>query len=61
MIIKPYKTYLSYQEAINDLNTKGTLKYFGSEGKKYVYTLTLWDGRLYRLFIHEGGKVEYYE
>lgn len=53
------RKYPSHEIATEELSKKGTLTYQGREGRnaeKGVYTLELWDGRRYVLFIHMRGE-----
>lgn len=58
------RQFPSYEAAKAHLSERGKLEFFGTEGYRpmaYVYVLTVHDGRKYRLFLYDDGKVDVME
>jgi hypothetical protein len=51
------KQFPSYEEAVTYMNERGEVKFWGTEGKAYVYTLTI-GIKVYHLLVHDDGLVE---
>ena len=55
------RKYPSFQAAKSDLESKGTLQFFGRVGLNYeacLYKIHLYDGRVYSIKIYDDGTVE---
>jgi hypothetical protein len=51
------KQFPSYEEAESYMKERGELKYWGTEGNAYVYTLTI-GIKVYHLLLEDDGLVE---
>lgn len=58
------KQFATLEEALSYLEKRGTLEYFGRNGRnaeQYIFLLHLPNGRTYDVTVYDNGKVETWE